>query len=125
MGGHKDIRRHTRTLREDKAMCWGKARTWWGWNSVGGGPLCRGGPRGLQGVFRGAPGWIWVVPGVLNGCLHISGWIWGIRRVVRDLRGDPGVDLGASNGGWRVLGRVGFPVTLGCTRVGLGGLEGI
>lgn len=36
MGGHKDIRRYTRTLREDKAtMWWGEGKDM-GWNSVEG-----------------------------------------------------------------------------------------
>lgn len=96
MGGHKDIRRHTRTLREDKAMCWGKARTWWGWNSVEGGPLCRGGPRGLQGVFRGAPGWIWVVPGA-------SQQVFAYLRV--DL-GDPKGGEGPQGGSWGGFGGI-------------------
>lgn len=75
MGGHKDIRRHRRTLQEDKAtMWWGKGKDMVGPEQCGGGrPLSRGGPRGFQGVFRGSQG-------LLSRCLCFSGWIWGGSR---------------------------------------------
>lgn len=120
----RTIRRHRRTLQEDKAtMWWGKGKDMVGPEQCGGGrPLSRDGPRGFQGVFRGSQG-------LLSRCLCFSGWIWGDPEGSEEPRegvwGDPGVDLGASNGGWRVLGGVGFPVTLGCSRVDLGGLKGV
>lgn len=79
MGGHKDIRRHTRTLKEDKAT------TWWGegkdtvgleqWR--GGGAFVQGGSQEL-----------------LSRCLSISGWIWGIQKVMRNSRVVSGGILG-------------------------------
>lgn len=76
MGGRKDIRTNTRTLREDKATtCWGEGKDMMGLEQWRGEALCRGGPRGFQGVFRrprvdlGSPGGFWL----LSRCLCISG----------------------------------------------------